>query len=310
MRRWLLSLSFAAAFATLGGSAFALPTVNDVQAQVQKGNYTEAQTMMREVVEAKPDSAKAHYIYAEILAHNARFADAAEQARIAKQLDPAVKFTDAAKFRDFEALLDREQQRGAAPATRSVEQPRTSVPSVAPSVRPAEAPAERSSGIPAWVWLAVVVVAFGAWRLMRNRPTAVMGGTAAAGPAMGMAPQPSYGPGPGYGPGAGYGAGGLMQQPGRGGSGMLGTGLAAAGGVAAGMMAERWLEGNREHGAAPVDGAVNNGLGGNTFAPEQDAAAQQLENRDVDFGSGNDWDAGNADGGSFDSGGSGGSDDW
>ena len=93
---------------------------------------------------------------------------------------------------------------------------------------------------------------------------------------------------------------------------MLGTGLAAAGGVAAGMALDRMMhpgEGGRS--ANAVDGGsgdlgqastFNNGGGGND-------AANQLEDRSVDFGTGgNDW-GGDAGGGSFDGGGSGGSDD-
>ncbi len=308
MKRWLISLSFAALFASLASAAFALPTVNDVQAQVKKGNFTEAQSMMREVVEARPSSAKAHYLYAEILAHNARFADAAEQARMAKELDPTLKFTDPDKFRSFEGLLDREQQRTAVrSAPPAAEQPRQSAAPVttAPMAAPAEAPVQRSGGIPVWVWIGVAAVAFFAWRMMRTRAApAMMPAGASYGPA---AAAPSYGPG--YTPNTGFGGGGMM-QPGRGGSGLLGTGLAAAGGVAAGMMAEKWLEGNREHDANPGSAAFDSG-DGSTVAPQRDEAAQALENRDIDFGSGNDWggDAGSSDAGSFDSGSSGGGDD-
>src|ERR1700712_2589647 len=113
MKRWMVSLMLAL-FASI---AFALPTVNDVQAEIGKGNYTQAQSMMREVVAAKPGSAKAHYIYAEILAHNANFAEAAQEARLAKQLDPAIKFTQADKFNEFQKLLDREQARQSAAKT-------------------------------------------------------------------------------------------------------------------------------------------------------------------------------------------------
>ena len=50
--------------------------------------------MMQEVVAAKPQSAKAHYLYAEILAHDAKFSDAAAQARRAREIDPALSFTN------------------------------------------------------------------------------------------------------------------------------------------------------------------------------------------------------------------------
>ena len=65
-------------------TAWAAPTVDAVQAEVQRGNYAQAETMMQEVVNARPGSAKAHYIYAEILAHNKRFDEAAKQAASAR----------------------------------------------------------------------------------------------------------------------------------------------------------------------------------------------------------------------------------
>ena len=46
----------------------------------KQGGYSQAEGMMREVVDAKPGSAKAHYIYAEILAHSGSFSKAAEEA--------------------------------------------------------------------------------------------------------------------------------------------------------------------------------------------------------------------------------------
>ena len=57
------------ALAGLSALAWALPTQQQVEAQVRQGNYAQAESMMREVVAAKPDNARAHYVYAEILAH-------------------------------------------------------------------------------------------------------------------------------------------------------------------------------------------------------------------------------------------------
>ena len=161
MKRWLITLSFA----VLASAAHALPTVTEVQAEVQKGNYAQAQTMMREVVVAKPGNAKAHYIYAEILAHNARFADSAEQARLARELDPALKFTSPEKFRAFEQLLEREQQRARPSVSAPVDSSARSRPA---AVAPAPAPMqERSQGIPSWVWIAGLAgLGFVAWRVL------------------------------------------------------------------------------------------------------------------------------------------------
>lgn len=310
MKRWLITLSFA----FLASAAHALPSVAEVQAEVQKGNYTQAQTMMREVVVAKPGNAKAHYIYAEILAHNARFADSAEQARLARELDPALKFTSPEKFRAFEQLLEREQQRARPSVSAPIDSSTRSRPAAA---APAPLP-ERSQGVPSWVWIAGLAgIGFVAWRMLGNRNAAGSSNLPAgqsysaasavnARPAYGAAPIPNPGQnfGQGTGPGMmGGGMGGGM------GSGMMGVGLGVAGGLAAGMLAEKLL-----HGGHDTTSRAETPLDRNSFAdnpaPERNDAAQALEDRSVDFGSGNDWgDAGSSDAGSVDMG-SGGGDDW
>jgi hypothetical protein len=305
MKRWLISLSLALAAA----AAQALPTVNEVEAQVQQGHYAQAQTMMRDVVAAKPGSARAHYVYAEILAHNDRFADAARETATAKRLDPSLAFTDAAKFTAFEQLLDRELSRPTpTPAPRtgsSLDNLGPSHPVVAAApARSLQAPAAPADGVPHWVWGAgIAALAFAVWRMLsRGRGSAGVAPAPngmAPGAAPGAAPSPygygSYGTPNGYAPNAGGSA--------PGGSGMLGTGLAAAGGVAAGMLAERFLERGREQ--RPADNWVDRDNNGYPAAPAPDDDARALENRNVDFGSGNDdWDAGSAD-----TGGSSGSDD-
>ncbi|MBX9715929.1 MAG: hypothetical protein K2X42_04970, partial [Burkholderiaceae bacterium] len=49
--------------------ASAVPSLDAVKGEVALGHYVQAQTMMEEVLAAKPSSARAHYVYAEILAH-------------------------------------------------------------------------------------------------------------------------------------------------------------------------------------------------------------------------------------------------
>ncbi len=320
MRIVLLSLFMAFA----ASAAFALPTVAEVQAEVQKGNYAQAQTMMREVVTAKPGSAKAHYIYAEILAHNARFDEAAQETRLAKQLDPAIKFTQADKFRAFEQMLDREQQNARAKAAASaVTKPVDLGPTTLPQTRSDAAPrqqveARQAGGVPGWAWgLGIAVIAFFGWRMLsrgrsaapQQQPMATSYGPGAApyGSGQGVAP---YGANPAYPQGGGYGPGGMAPSAG---GGLMGVGLAAAGGVAAGMLAEKFMERGREAPHESNLGNANNGggmfdrdsfAGGSQGLPDADARA--LESRDVDFGSGSDW----TDAGSSDSGSSGGSDDW
>ncbi len=266
--------------------AFALPSVSEVQAAAQSGDLPRAEQMMREVVEAKPGSAKAHYVLAEILARQRKFTDAAEQARLVRLNDPDLKTVDRAKFTEFERLLDRAQGAGTAASP---------TPATATARTPTPAPASHSSGggVPLWMLLGGSVLFIGlAARWMRRRATA---------PA--AMPMPGYG-GAGAMPMGGYGPGAAPSQ----GPGLMGVGLAAAGGVAAGMLAERMLHGGSDHSAPRSDGYAPSGAfdGGS-----QDlGAANDLASRDIDFGSGDSWDAGGGGGGGDFGGGDGGGGDW
>jgi len=279
------------------GSAQALPTVDQVQAAAKSGDYAGAEKMMREVVAAKPDSPRAHYVLAELLAHQRQFNEAAEHTRRARALDPAIKFTDAAKFTAFEQALQREQAASAKSTA-----PTALDPAPAPRAAPVQRyePAEASGGgVPVWL-LVVGAIAFiaiaASW--MRRRAA--------------VQSQPAFGGG-GYGggPAAGYGQGGygMPQQPASGGPGMLGVGLGVAGGVAAGMLAERMLHGGHDNGNLQGNADAGNHAGGlipGSFGGDA-GAADELTRRDIDFGSGDGWGGGDA-GGS--DGGGGGGDDW
>lgn len=275
------------------GAAHALPNVDEVQAAVQRGDYRAAEQMTREVLAAKPDSARAHYMLAEILAHERQFKEAADHTSRARALDPAIKFTDPAKFRAFEQLLQRQQ----AGQAQSSALPAAPAPAPAPTPRaaPAEPRADSGGGVPVWLLVIGAVVFIGlAMRWMTRRASAP------AQPAMAG----GYGAG-GYGP-AGYGAG-MPQQPTSGGPGLMGMGMAAAGGVAAGMLAERLLHGDHEERSVPRDtgGSLGGIIPGSFGGGDASSAADELVNRPIDFGTGDGWDSG---GGSSDSGSSGG--DW
>jgi hypothetical protein len=283
MKKWILSL----VLASVAAVAWALPSLQDVEAEVQAGRWSQAETMMREVVAARPNNAKAHYVYAEILAHEHKIPLAAEEAQKARVIDPDVRFTDPEKFRSFEAGLLQSQR----PAARPARDGRGS--QGAAQVAPASS---SSSGIPSWVWLAgLLVIAVLLWRAFaRNRNAPLAGGTAGPGAAYGAGVPGQPGPQGPYGPG--YPAPGYAPQR----SGMLGTGLAAAGGVAAGMLASEMLH---RHGSG---NAVNDESGTQPgFFDSPDGGRSALEDRPIDFGNGGgDWDAGPSDaGGGFDAGG-------
>lgn len=272
-------------------AAWALPTNQEVEAAVQSGKYAQAETMMGEVVAAKPGSARAHYVFAEILAHNAEFTKASAEAKKARELDPKIAFTQPEKFEAFERMLVREQAQPQTPRAQST--PSTTFNATASAtVAPSPVPAERAGGIPGWVWGAgLLVVGFLLWRgfnRSRSAPTGMMAGAGvnpgyAAAPAAtgygspsGAAMTPSFGPG-------------MPMAPPRPSSGLLGTGLAVAGGLAGGMLLDEMLHPRQSAGS----GAANSLMPGPIDRPPtDDAAARALEERPVDFGNGDDWDAG------------------
>lgn len=281
------------------GAAQALPTVDQVQAATRSGDYAGAEKMMREVVAAKPDSARGHYVLAEILAHERQFGEAAVHTRRARALDPALKFTDPAKFTAFEQALQR-QQAASAKATLPTALDPTPAPRAAPAQR--DEPAEASGGgVPIWL-LVVGAIAFiaiaASW--MRRRAAAQSQPAFAGGGYGGAAP-------------AGFGQGGygMPQQTASGGSGMLGVGLGVAGGVAAGMLAERLLHGGHDQGSQASSADAGSHAGGlipGSFGGDA-GAADELTRRDIDFGSGDGWGGGDAGGGDF-GGSSDGGGDW
>ena len=261
MKRKIVILSLA----LWSALAFALPSTDDVEAAVKAGNYAQADSMMQEVVAAKPQSAKAHYFYARILAHEGKFNDAAAQAHAAQGIDPAITFTDAQKFREFEQEVQRAQGLGQPRAQQSY------------GAAPAALPVQRASaGVPGWVWVVgIAIIGFLILRAVTRR--AQMASPVYTG---GQTVYPG-GTG-GYGAGPGYGVGGMPMGAPMGGSGVS-TGLAAVGGLAAGMVAEHLLEERRE-GERYADNPGNYPAQGNWNDGGAAAAASDLENRPVDFG--------------------------
>lgn len=74
------------------GLLFAAPSTKDVENAIKSGNYANAETMLKEVVTEKPNSAKAHYYLAQVLAHQNKYNEAKEQLNIAKTIEPSLAF--------------------------------------------------------------------------------------------------------------------------------------------------------------------------------------------------------------------------
>lgn len=263
------------------------PTLHEVYQAAESGRMSEAQAMMDKVLRDHPNSAKAHFVEAELLAKQGRMSAAQNELATAERLAPGLPFAKPEAVQNLKARLVNRVQ-----------------PSTAQYVQPAQVPA--SSGANGFPWgmlligggLLAAVIFFIRSLNNRNNVT-VMPAGASYGPG-GNSYGGGYGPGPVMQPGGG---GMAMPQAGGGmGSGILG-GLATGAAVGAGMVAgealmHRVLDGGHH------DSTV-------TPAPAPTPAFYQEPSPDTssyDMGS-NDF--GVSDGGSWDdSGSSGGGDDW
>lgn len=268
IRMGLLSLALLCAAPVY---AAADPSMHEVYLAAEAGKFSEAQAMMDKVLLDHPNSGKAHFVEAELLAKQGRLSQAEAELAKAERLAPGLPFAkpDAvAKLRAHLAPL------------------RASAPRAGAAYAP-QAPASAGGGMP-WGWLLggaglIAFIVF-ASRLMarRNGPVYAQGGNPnyASNPAM-----PGYGGAPGA-PMAG-GAGGI-------GSGIMGglaTGAAMGAGLVAGeALMHHFTDGNGNRVRAPeeparTDAPLPDDMGGNDFGVSDNSS----------------WD---------DSGGGGGGDDW
>ena len=306
----LLQALLMGALALLTSMAFALPAPKEIEQAVQAGNYQQAETMVREVLREKPESAKAHYELGQILARQSRMPEAHKALVRAQELDPALKFTNQPeKFRDLFART------GAPGAGVTVSSGLHSTPVATPSAgqsannpqqRPAAAEGIGSSIPMSYVWIGLIGVGILAFLLVRNaRHAAQPQPTAAYGNALATA----GGPQRGFGGGFGGQPGGFGGQPGYGGyapgaapnSGpgvMTGAVVGGLAGVAAGYALSKALEGDH-HNAGQQ--SLHNSSASDQFQPMSSESGQDFGA--FDSGSGDGWDSGGDSSG-------GGGDDW
>ncbi len=110
--------------ALLGLSTLAMAhsAMREVDSEVTQGHFAKAEAMMQELINVNPGNARAHYVYAELLARGGDLRAAAVEAKMARRLDPGITFAEPGNFRSFEAMLDavEERSRGARPAAVTV----------------------------------------------------------------------------------------------------------------------------------------------------------------------------------------------
>ncbi|SEN20676.1 Tetratricopeptide repeat-containing protein [Luteibacter sp. UNCMF331Sha3.1] len=270
------SLLFAALL-TLASVASAADSPKDVQALIARGDFPGAEKLLRQAVSEHPASAKAHYVLAEVLAHEGNIGEAKAEATMAATLDPGTHFTDPAKFQAFQ----RELGKALAPVS--------STQRAAVAADPGAPEATGSRGASHLVGLAFVggIALLLVFFLIRRRRDAVPATT-------GYSYAPPIENPPPYGAYPGNGAYAPPPAPHSG----VGTAVAAGlGGVAAGMLLDEAL---RSHGQGSDVPAVNPVA--QTPVDSTGQAYDDLRDRPVDMGNDDDsWDDGaSGDGGSSD----------
>jgi uncharacterized protein len=235
-------------------------TVDQVYQAAREGHLAEAQQLMDQVLKDHPNSAKAHYVEAEISAKARNFGRAREELATAQRLDPSGGFAKPESL----AALQRELAGGSYRGPTGYYSGPTGYYTTAPRVE--------HHSFPWGIILLVVAGVVIAWALLaRRNPPPTYGGGYGGVPG-GPAPGGGYGVPPGYGP-AGYGPGYGPPVGGGMGSGIVGglaSGLAIGAGVAAGEELVHHLvdrDGNRI--PAPPDYVPppdqNGNMGGNDF---------------------------------------------
>ncbi|MDE1941875.1 MAG: tetratricopeptide repeat protein [Betaproteobacteria bacterium] len=238
-----------------GLAAAAEPTLDQVYGAARSGHLAEARSMMQEVVRLHPNSAKAHYVNAEVLARSGDIPAARNELAQAEKLEPGLPFANPSAVQQLRAQL---------------------------GARSGVAGSGTGSGMS---WGLILVLGglgllFVLWMVRRQARQSA--------PAM-------YGqPGPGYYPPGAAPMGTPMAPMGGGGSGILGT-LATGAALGAGMvageaLAHRLVDGP-ERGTAPGAGPVaNSDMGGQDFGVS-DAGSWDSGGGSWDSGggSGSDW---------------------
>lgn len=109
----LLALAFAHADLTRAD-----PTIDEVYREAHAGHLAKAQEMMKEVLRDHPDSAKAHYVMADLLAASGQRALAADHLATARRLAPGLPFAKPESVHELERRLGTTAESNGATASR------------------------------------------------------------------------------------------------------------------------------------------------------------------------------------------------
>ena len=245
------------------------PSLHEVYQAVHAGQLNEAQAMMTRVLRDHPDSAKAHYVEAEVLARLGRAADAQSELEQAERLSPGLPFAKPEGVRELRGLIAEVAQGHVLVAERSA----------ASNGRSSDA------SIP---WGPLLIVGGAALLIFLVLRARRLSGAAAAGAGLSPAGAPYGAPNYGAAPMGGPGIGSSVV-------GGLATGAAVGAGMVAGEALAHEFLGNRVRPAsdsASLDGSrtASDDGGGQDFGIS-DAGSWDAGSSDFggDGGGGGDW---------------------
>jgi hypothetical protein len=157
-----------------GGAYAAVPTATQVETAIHQQDWQKAGTELQEVLNAHPDNARAHYLYAQVLDQQGRYADALKQVEQAKTLDPQVRFTDPGRFAQTEARIRSDAARAGATQTNTTHNPfaQQSSGGDQQTALASEAPQHHGPSTGMWIGIVVVIAAIALvlrWTLRRAR---------------------------------------------------------------------------------------------------------------------------------------------
>ena len=260
-----LALAFNVAMPTYAADQF---SIHDVYQAAETGNMARAQAMMEQVLRDHPESARAHYVEAQLLAKQGKLAAAAAELNTAERLKPGLPDEKPQAVQALKAAI----------AGHAVS---------ANNARPQEAPSGFGVGSILLV-LALVVFIFFVGRAMgrRNNPVVYPAGSYNGGIAPnGQAP---YGGAP-YG-GSPYGGAPMGGGMGSGILGGLATGAALGAGMVAGQeLMHHFTDGD---GNTHSNGVINDANAGDSWTDTNDMGGNDFGVTDSgswDDGGGGDW---------------------
>ena len=92
MKKAVVAVMLAASVCISMPTFAAEPSLHEVYQAANSGKVDDAQRMMKEVLQAHPNSGKAHYVEAELLSKQGKLKQAADELATAEKLAPALPF--------------------------------------------------------------------------------------------------------------------------------------------------------------------------------------------------------------------------